>query len=110
MKTRIKVIKYGDGKVEYVPQEMGFKFHWGYFVPFFGQLFLFFEIWDRWTPLYLKTTNNHARYDYCCHFQTIEEAQSVIDKSIIEDLNEKEEKRKKKISNKVISKSYIKYP
>lgn len=112
MKTRIKEIKYGDGKIIYKAQsnnglkscfhEMANDFIGNplltiLFLPLFLIMhfilcFIYYFIW------------NESEYN------SLSEAQKHIN-NIYEDIKiQKEKKEKQKLSKKIVSKTYIKYP
>lgn len=110
-KTRIKTVTYGDGTVKHYPQEKTIYLNQiiAYIiVPVLGWFCLILLIVDGYIPLYSDSNFDifnieHKEYSF-------EEAKQIIDKRIEKLKIEKFEHERQKLSNKIISKKFTKYP
>lgn len=108
MKTRIKEIKYGDGKTTYKAQwTFGFK---SIFYDFekdcrkYSKLIIFLYLIFI-IPLTISCFSwNEAEYE------KLDDAKKHIDDIYDKIKSKKEKKEKEKLAKKVVSKTYIKYP
>lgn len=110
MKTRIKQIKYGDGKATYEVQTLR------YFNPLFNRFFKpkndaeFLALIMCLPFLLIVMVFLLLFWLPQKDFSSIDEAKNYIDEIYSGISCEKEEKEKAKLSKKVVSKTYIKYP
>jgi hypothetical protein len=121
MKTRIRIVEFGDGIVRYYPEaKFGVlktlkndvvNYENTLAVVVFFPVFFFVSLISClfWKPLYMYELDYFSDHGESV-FLELERAKKVIDDLLIEIENERQAKLKQKMSEKVIKETYLKHP
>lgn len=119
MKTRIRVVEYGDGRKEYFPEvSYNFKKHFVsmfesepfWCVAAFFLSILFALLWSQcWDEIQYESEHENG-YTYYPEIKTLDVAKKAVDNFILIHETDKAQKAAKKLSEKKVKTEILDYP